>query len=308
MTALVEVTAELLRQMPLPLPEGNTDKDSRGIALVVGGSPCAPGAVMLSGLAALRGGAGKALLAVPRSVSSSIAAAFLEAGVTALAETPDGDPAASACEQVCGLARGADAVLIGPGLMGESAAQELALGVLRSSQGRTFILDAMALTGLWNAQEIVQRHQGRVVLTPHAGEMASLTGLDKERITADPERIAREAAERLNCIVVLKGADTYIATPAGQIFRHSRGVVGLATAGSGDVMAGLLVGLASRGAYRCKRPFGAFSYTAEPASHCRGKSGPWDFWRVNCSPKFRQFYKRPHTGRDTRREVLKVME
>lgn len=111
-----------------------------------------------------------------------------------------------------------------------------------------FVIDAMALTGLWNARQILKRHHGRIVLTPHAGEMARLSGHSKERVKADPIRIAREAAERLQCTVVLKGAVTHIATPDGAMFRHARGPVGLATAGSGDVMAGVLVGLAARGA------------------------------------------------------------
>ncbi len=242
------VTAALLHQMPLPWPQGDTDKDSRGKVLVVGASACSPGAVLLSGTAALRAGAGKVLLAVPQSLSIPIAVAFPEAGVHEFSETQDKDPARAASGEVSTLTERVDTVLIGPGLMDESAAQGLARGVLERTLGPSFVIDAMALTGLWGSPQIVVRHRGKLVITPHAGEMAKLTGLAKEAVCADPLRVATEVATQLDCIVVLKGADTYIAQPSGAAYLHEGGVVGLATAGSGDVMAGILAGLMARGA------------------------------------------------------------
>jgi NAD(P)H-hydrate repair Nnr-like enzyme with NAD(P)H-hydrate dehydratase domain len=78
--------------------------------------------------------------------------------------------------------------------------------------------------------------------------MAHLTGITKEEVCADPERHAREAASRWNAVVVLKGATTYIATPDGDCWCHVGGQPGLGTSGSGDVLAGIIVGLAARGA------------------------------------------------------------
>ena len=85
------------------------------------------------------------------------------------------------------------------------------------------------------------------LLTPHAGEMAHLTGATKEAVSADPERHAREAALRWNAVVALKGATTYIATPDGDCWRHVGSQPGLGTSGSGDVLAGIIVGLMARG-------------------------------------------------------------
>jgi hydroxyethylthiazole kinase-like uncharacterized protein yjeF len=87
-----------------------------------------------------------------------------------------------------------------------------------------------------------------VLLTPHAGEMAHLTGIAKEEIGGAPERIALEAAQRWNAVVALKGARTVIAAPGGDRWQHDGGNVGLATSGSGDVLAGIIAGLAARGA------------------------------------------------------------
>jgi hydroxyethylthiazole kinase-like uncharacterized protein yjeF len=91
-------------------------------------------------------------------------------------------------------------------------------------------------------------HAGPVLLTPHAGEMAHLCGSDKAAIEADPGPAALQAARRWQAVVALKGAATMLAAPDGSLWRHEAAVPGLATAGSGDVLAGLIAGLAARGA------------------------------------------------------------
>ena len=159
----------------------------------------------------------------------------------------DGDPARAACQQISELLGRVDTALIGPGLMDETAAEALARCVLERADGPGFVIDAMSIAGLWDAQRILARHSGKLVITPHAGEMARLTGLSKEEVCAEPLRVARDVAAHLGCLVVMKGADTYIAQPDGLAFLHEGGVVGLATAGSGDVLAGVIAGLMARG-------------------------------------------------------------
>ena len=139
-----------------------------------------------------------------------------------------------------------DSLLVGPGLAEETSAQQLALHLLET-QGPAFVIDALALTGLWNARELIAAHHGRMVITPHAGEMARLAGFTKAGVEADPLRIAQVAAERLGCVVVLKGPRTVVAWPDEQPFLFEGGNAGLATSGSGDVLAGLLAGLLARG-------------------------------------------------------------
>jgi len=106
------------------------------------------------------------------------------------------------------------------------------------------VLDAQAIGALAG----LGRFDRPVLITPHAGEMAHLTGEDKDRVVADPERHARALAQAARLVVALKGAATHVATPDGRCWRHRRAVPGLATSGSGDVLAGLIAGLIARGA------------------------------------------------------------
>jgi ADP-dependent NAD(P)H-hydrate dehydratase len=198
MSSVKPIDAGLLRGMPLPWPEHHTDKDARGKVLIAGGSATSAGAVMLGGVAALRAGAGKVMLAVPQPLSVAIAVNFPEAGVKGFAVTAKGYPALRrASEQIGVLMSKADAFLVGPGLLDEASAQKLAKMLLQSSVGVTFVIDAICLTGLWDQQRLLSRHRGKLIITPHPGEMAALTGLSKEHITAEPVRVAQEVASHL---------------------------------------------------------------------------------------------------------------
>ena len=249
MKSVQPIDATLLRRMPLPWPEQDTDKDARGKVLVAGGSATSAGAVALSGLAALRAGAGKVMLVVPQPLSLPIAISFPEAGVNGFAVTAKGHPSTrKASEQMAALMSEVDAFLLGPGLLDEASAQKLAELLLQAGGRVTLVIDAMCVTGLWDQQRAVARRGGNLIITPHPGEMAALTGLSKEHINAEPIRVAEEVASHLQCIVVLKGSATVIAQPDGLTYQYEGGGVGLATSGSGDVLAGALVGLVARGA------------------------------------------------------------
>jgi hydroxyethylthiazole kinase-like uncharacterized protein yjeF len=248
MSAPADITPALLRHMPVPEPSGEVDKNSRGIVLVVGGSRRVPGALLLSGVAALRAGAGKVLLACPRSLALPLGIALPEAGVCALDEDADGDVRPNEDRELIELAQQSHAVLIGPGIMSGTAAADLTRMLLQNVVGPVFVIDAMALSDLWESTELLRRHSGRVVLTPHAGEMAKLCHREKRAVETDPLAAAVEGAAHCDSVMALKGATTFIASPTGMTFRYDQGVVGLATAGSGDVLAGILAGLAARGA------------------------------------------------------------
>jgi hydroxyethylthiazole kinase-like uncharacterized protein yjeF len=204
--------------------------------------------VVLSGLGAFRAGAGKVLLAVPQSLAQGIAISFPEAGVHGFAESREGAPSpGKAAEQIAALVSEANVTLVGPGLVDQSAAQQLAHSILEAAGNKCFVVDALALTGLWREQALTSRLAGQLILTPHAGEMAQLLGTTVERVSADPVQAAQAAAAHLNCVIVLKGAVTVIAPPGGAIYVHEEGIAGLATSGSGDVLAGIVSGLIARG-------------------------------------------------------------
>jgi hydroxyethylthiazole kinase-like uncharacterized protein yjeF len=243
----IAISRDKLREMPIPHPGEASDKEKRGRVLVIGSSRRVPGAVLLSGVAALRAGAGKVQLAVPESLAVPIGIAFPESGVIALPETERGEPRCDAQPNLDPAIESANAVLFGPGLMDEQGCVPLVRALLeRSALG--LVLDAGALGEVMKTVPDAARRPVPAILTPHAGEMASLTGLAREAIEGDPAGVVLSVAQRLGAIVALKGATTFIAEPSGRLWRNDHGAVGLGTGGSGDVLAGIVAGLLARGA------------------------------------------------------------
>jgi hydroxyethylthiazole kinase-like uncharacterized protein yjeF len=236
--------------MPLPVPGDGDDKDARGRVLVIGGSVQVPGAVLLAGVAALRSGAGKLQLATVRSVTSALGVALPEALVVTLPESRAGEiVGSSAARALTKFASKANAVLIGPGITSERATRALIAALVRKlREDAVLVLDAAAITAVRHDGDILRPLEGRAVLTPHAGEMATLLGVDKREVEADPASIALHAAQRLSAVVALKGAESWIASPEGELLHYTGGNVGLATSGSGDTLAGIVAGLSARGA------------------------------------------------------------
>ena len=250
MRRATEVTRSLLRRMPLPRPDAEGDKDSRGRVLAVGGSAETPGAILLAGVAALRAGAGKLQLASVKSVAAELGVAVPESLVVALPETRAGEISGEAAagalrERVSHV----DALLIGPGMTSERAAHALVGAIVRRlGDDATLVLDAAAVTALHGDDDVLLALHGRAVLTPHAGEMATLLGVDKDDVESNPAGMARDAAARFGAVVALKGPESWIAEPDGALYHYAGGSVGLATSGSGDTLAGIVAGLAARGA------------------------------------------------------------
>lgn len=242
------VTPALLRRLPLPRPDDRGDKEERGRVLVVGGASEMPGALVLAGVAALRAGAGKLQLATAAGVAGLVATAVPEARVRALEATHAGGIDPGAAEELAEWVRRTDALLVGPGMLDPEATGALTLRLLAEVEEAVVVLDAGAMECLAGARGALHRLEGRAVVTPHAGEMASLLGIEKEEVAADPLATARRAAAELRCVVALKGSETHVAAPDGEVFRYASGGVGLATSGSGDTLAGIVAGLAARGA------------------------------------------------------------
>lgn len=244
------ITPEVLRRrLPLPQLDEGDDKEDRGRVLVVGGAAEMPGAVILTATAALRVGAGKLQIATARSIAPLVAAFVPEARVFALPETKAGAIALSAAEKIIEQAEQVQSIVIGPGLIDEDAVTRLMKKIVPHLTTPILILDAAALMWLAEDQKLLHALHQRVVLTPHAGEMAHLTGLEKNLINDDPLTTARETAKEFRAVVALKGRETFIAPPvAGDVYYNRAGNVGLATSGSGDTLSGLIAGLAARGA------------------------------------------------------------
>jgi hydroxyethylthiazole kinase-like uncharacterized protein yjeF len=235
------VTPRLLREWALPEPDDDGGKHERGSVLVLGGASSTPGAVLLAGLAALRVGAGRLQVATVRSTAVALGVALPEAQVVGLPESGEGSVSASCADQVVELAQQADALVVGPGLLGKDEVQALLEGVLPHVPEVPLLVDAVALTVLASCPQLLRGRAGDVVLTPNAGECAAL--LEDEPST-DLAAAAR-VAERYDAVVALHGGT---AAPDGRCWTDDAGNAGLGTSGSGDAMAGAVGGLLARGA------------------------------------------------------------
>ncbi|HST43680.1 MAG TPA: NAD(P)H-hydrate dehydratase [Luteimonas sp.] len=241
-----KVTASALRAWPLPDPSGSGSKEDRGRVLVVGGTREIPGAALLAGIAALRAGAGKLQVATVAEVAVPMAIALPEARVIGLRSGARGGLAALDRATLDCVAR-AHAVVLGPGMDDDAGTRRVVRQIIGVATG-TVVLDAGALHR--SALDAARARNGQIelVLTPHLGEMASLLEIDADAIAADLAGTASRFASRWGVVLALKGPVTHIAAADGSLWVNTAGSVGLGTSGSGDVLAGLIGGLAARGA------------------------------------------------------------
>jgi hydroxyethylthiazole kinase-like uncharacterized protein yjeF len=233
--------AETADPATLPaLPPPASSKRERGDVLVVGGAAKTPGAVALTGMAALRVGAGRLTVAVAESVAAPLAVAFPEAGVLGLPQNRAGSVTGGAASALKG-ALDVDCVVVGPGLDDADEAHELLQGLVPLMGERTrVLLDAFALGALANDADVCRPLEGRLLLTPNSTETGILLGRDP----GDPGDDLLEVAGRYGAVVSGSG---FVAEPAGRLRRIDAGNPGLATSGSGDVLAGAIAGLVARG-------------------------------------------------------------
>ena len=233
------LTPALLREWPLAEPADS--KYGRGQVLVVGGARSSPGAAMLAGVAALRVGAGRLTLAVARSVAVAAGVAIPEAGVLGLPETEAGSVDGTGTEVLDAELEAADAVVVGPGLDDPARTVELLRALSpRLGEPRAVLLDAYALGVLPEVPDVSEGLRDRLVLTPNLKEASALLdGADVD--DRSPARIAAKYGAVVSC-------QGRVAAPDGRTWEVATGYSGLATSGSGDVLAGALVGLLARGA------------------------------------------------------------
>ena len=238
----------LLRDYPLPRVSEDSDKEDRGRLLVVAGSRELAGAALLASIGGLRAGAGKLQIATAESIAAPLAIAVPEARVVGFAESEEGCLAPAGIDALLALAKGAQAVTIGCGLQHGPPLDAMLDALLASGIETRLVLDAAVLGSLAPRADAVRRWTGGAILLPHAREMARLLECEAEEVEADPLAAARAAAGRYGAVSLVKGPYSFIAHPDGRAFRFEGGGVGLATSGSGDTLAGIVGGLAARGA------------------------------------------------------------
>ena len=233
--------AELLPRRPL---DGH--KGSFGKVMLVAGSPNYIGAIALAGEAAGRSGAGLVTVATTRDLIAAIAGRLREPTWLPLPDV-DGAIAQDASATVCEAVSGYDALLVGCGLGLHASTSAFVLSLLESVALPPLIIDADGLNALSRQEAWWRQLPKDTIVTPHSGEMARLTGLSTAQINADRWRVATECAARWNLVVVLKGAHTIIAAPDGRASVIPFKTDALGTAGTGDILAGLIAGIRGQG-------------------------------------------------------------
>lgn len=275
--APVPLDSNWLRDHPLPAPDRHADKNVRGRVFAIGGCAKVPGGLLLTAEAALRAGAGKVQVATAASTALAMGVAMPEIAVFPMEEDERGEIARLPEGIETDIAR-SDAVIAGPA-MGCREAAGLVIDRLLAEACRdcALIIDAAALMSLANRAEKLRERTAPAVLTPHIGEMAAMLDRDARDIEANRSAAVREAAERYGAVIVLKGSTSLIADPEGPLFAYAGGGVGLATGGSGDVLAGIAAGLAARGAPPLEAALWSVWLHGEAGRRCSEQIGPVGF-------------------------------
>lgn len=243
MVDLSTVTLGTLRDWPLPAP--GDDKEQRGRVLVVGGTATTPGAVLLAAEAALRAGAGKLTVATAASVAPQVASVLPEAQVHALPETEDGSIAPGASSRLLDVVDDDDTVLLGSGFVDPKASTALLDDFLPRVRG-TVVLDALATAFVTQRPERLGELRASFILTMNPLELGKTLG--REGHSEDPVGDTAELASRTGAVVLCGGTNKIVADGTGRMWCIEPGGPGLGVSGSGDVQAGIVTGLAARGA------------------------------------------------------------
>ncbi|MFC4767039.1 NAD(P)H-hydrate dehydratase [Effusibacillus consociatus] len=224
----------------------NTHKGTYGHVLAVAGSRQMSGAGLLCAKAALRTGCGLVTWAVPDQLAGPLIGHVPEVMLAGIADGGRGDWSATSPQDILSWVADKDAVAVGPGI-GRFLQGEKWLSALWNGIPCPLVLDADALNMMANAFEKWPRRQAATILTPHPGEMARLLKISVQEVQKDRIGLAREFSLRYGVTLVLKGAQTVIATPEGAAFVNTTGNPGMATGGTGDVLTGMIASLLAQG-------------------------------------------------------------
>jgi ADP-dependent NAD(P)H-hydrate dehydratase / NAD(P)H-hydrate epimerase len=224
----------------LPRRARDSHKGTFGHIFVVAGSRGKSGAALMTGLAALRSGSGLVTLWLPESLQRGVVGKFPELMTEFLPETDEGTSDWTGAKKILAQLSQSDTLVLGPGMTTHASTKNLIWELVRRSPVPV-VLDADGINAFMPPAEPLQNDADQpVIITPHPGEMARLTGRKIVEIQKDRAQTALEYASRNNCHVILKGFQTVIASPAGDLFINDTGNPGMATGGTGDILAGMV--------------------------------------------------------------------
>lgn len=227
----------------LKLRRKDTYKGDYGRVYIVGGSFNMSGAVILSARAAMRSGCGLVTCVIPKSITDRVGSCAIESTYMPLDEI-DGliNPSMDDIDKILNRA---DAIAVGPGLGRADHLKSIVKYMLENYNG-TMVIDADGLNMIKDEKQCLIKSKAKIVLTPHLGEMAGLTGLDMDYINENRVDVSKEFAEKYGCILLLKGSSTVV-TDGKRTYINTTGNPGMASGGSGDVLTGITASFLAQG-------------------------------------------------------------
>lgn len=253
----------------------DSHKGNYGHVLIIAGSVGKTGAAAMSSDAALRIGAGLVTLGVPVSLNPVMEVKLTEVMTVPLPETALQTISARALPRIDELFEGKKVVALGPGISTHPETKEVVHHIIRTS-GIPLVIDADGINALGEKPSVLREARCPIVLTPHPGEMARLIGGSIKEVQDDRIGVAKEFAREYGVIVVLKGAATIIAEPAGAVYINSTGNPGMASGGTGDVLTGMIAGLIAQDytmSEACRLGVFLHGYIADKITGQEGEAG-----------------------------------
>lgn len=239
------ITPSLARSL-VPARPKDSYKGTYGYLLVIAGSAGLTGAACLTCEAALRAGVGMVTLGLPRSLNAAMEARLTETMTLPLPETPPQSLSPQAFDEIAEMAGKMSAMAVGPGLSTNPETQQL-VRKLADEIDLPMVIDADGLNSLAGNTDILSSREKPTIISPHPGEMSRLTELSIADIQKKRGKIASYSASIWGVEVILKGAPSLVATTDGELYVNRTGNPGMSTAGSGDVLTGILAALLCQG-------------------------------------------------------------
>ena len=229
-----------------PKRRADSNKSDFGHVLVIAGSAGYTGAAYLASQTAILSGSGLVTLAIGRSLYEIMAAKLTEVMVKPFFETKDLSLGLLAEKDILNFSEKCTAVALGPGISQNKETQKLVLNLV-SKLNKPMVIDADGLNAIVGHIDILKSAKAPVVLTPHPGEMARLTGKNTEEIQNNRKEVAMKFANEYNTILVLKGHETLVANQTGELYVNRTGNPGMASGGTGDVLTGIIASFVGQG-------------------------------------------------------------
>ena len=227
-------------------------KDELGHVLVIAGSSGYTGAAYLTAQAAARSGSGLVTLAVGKGILPILAVKLTEVMVRPFIETKDSSLSLLAEKDLIAFSQKCDALAIGPGISQNKETQGLVRDLISKIE-LPIVLDADGINACSGHPNVLKEAKSKLVLTPHEGEMARLIDVNVKEVTENRKDVALKFANEYNTVLVLKGRNTIVASPAGGLYVNQTGNAGMATGGTGDILTGMIASFIGQGA----EPFAA---------------------------------------------------